>query len=81
MPKSAFRPATPDDLKITVKPSNIGIEIIMDGYIMGENISRLGKDIKWLQYQLKLQGFHSVREIFLGIYFKEDDSLLLYKTN
>ena len=81
MPKPCFRPATPDDLKITVKPTNIGTEIIMDGRIMGENISRIGKDIKWLQYQLKLQGFNSAKEIFLGIYFKEDNSLLLYKTN
>jgi len=79
LPKSANRPATPEDLKITAKATHIGVEVIMDGRVMGDNISRLGKDKQWLDSQLKLQGYNSTNEIFLGIYHPEDDNLRLYK--
>jgi len=55
------------------------VEVIMDGRVMGDNISRLGKDKQWLDSQLKLQGYNSTNEIFLGIYHPEDDNLRLYK--
>ena len=48
LPKAASRPATPEDLKITARATHIGIELIMDGRIMGENLSRLGHSKKWL---------------------------------
>ena len=78
LPKATSRPATPEDLKITVKSTHIGVEIIMDGRIIGDNLSRAGKDEKWLEYQLKLQGYTSAKEIFLGIYRAEEDLLTLY---
>ncbi len=81
LPKSANRPVTPDDLKITAKATHVGIEIIMDGRVMGENLTRLKKDEQWLLYQLKLQGFKNPKEIFLGIYKEEDNSCYLYETN
>ena len=43
LPKASSRPATPNDLNITPKEAHIGTELIMDGRIMGENLSRLGK--------------------------------------
>ena len=39
----------------------------MDGAILGENLQRMGVDEIWLQRQLKEQGYHSAREIFLGL--------------
>ena len=78
LPKAANRPATPKDLKITAKAAYIGVELIMDGRVMGENLSRLGRDENWLKNRLKLQGYDSANEIFLGIYRKEDDTLSLY---
>ena len=76
--KAANRPATPDDLKITAKAIHIGVEVIMDGRVMGENLSRMGKDRVWLEAQLKVQGHKSAKEIFLAIYHPEDDKLTLY---
>ena len=78
LPKAANRPATPEDLKITAKATHIGVEVIMDGRVMGENLSRMGRDTNWLEKQLKAQGYKDAKEILLGIYRKEDDKLTLY---
>ena len=79
LPKAANRPATPEDLKITAKATHIGVEVIMDGRVMGENLSRIGRDENWLEKQLKAQGYKSIKDIFLGIYRPEEDRLTLYK--
>ena len=78
LPKAENRPATPDDLKITAKATHIGVEVIMDGRVMGENLSRIGRDVNWLTRQLKTQGHTDAKEIFLGIYHPEEDKLTLY---
>lgn len=80
LPKAANRPATPEDLKITAQATHIGVEVIMDGRVMGENLSRMGRDTNWLEKQLKAQGYKSVIDIFLGIYRPEEDKLTLYKS-
>ena len=79
LPKAANRPATPEDLKISPKKTSIGVEVIMDGSIIGENLSRMGRDENWLAKQLKMQGYPDAKDIFLGIYRKEEDSLTLYQ--
>ena len=79
LPKAANRPAPPDDLKITAKATHIGVEVIMDGRVMGENLSRMGRDVNWLTKQLNIQGCKDAKEIFLGIYRPEEDKLTLYK--
>lgn len=78
LPKAQKRPATPEDLNLNVKSAHIGVEVIMDGRIMGENLSRLGLNEKWLQKQLKAQKYNSEKDIFLGIYRKDVDTLTLY---
>ena len=78
LPKAANRPATPEDLKITAKPTHIGVEVIMDGCVMGENLTRTGRDVNWLTKQLKEQGYKELKEIFLGIYHPEEDRITFY---
>ena len=78
LPKAANRPATPEDLNITAKATHIGVEVIMDGKILGENLSRMGRNEKWLEKQIRSQGVKDVSEIFLGIYRVEEDKLTLY---
>ena len=79
LPKAANRPVTPDDLKITAKATHVGAEVIMDGRVMGENLSRMGRDVNWLNKRLKTEGCKDVKDIFLGIYRPEEDKLTLYK--
>lgn len=79
LPKSANRPATPEDLGITVKSAQIGVEVIMDGRVMGENLLRMGRNEKWLEKQLKSQGHKNAKDIFLGIYRPDEDTLTIYQ--
>ena len=76
--KAANRPVTPEDMKITAKATHIGVEVIMDGRVIGDNVSRAGKNEQWLKAQLKIQGYTSAKEILLGIYRPEEEKLTLY---
>ena len=78
LPKAANRPATPSDLGITAKATHIGTEVIMDGRVLGENLTRLGRDENWLQKQIELQGYRRAEDLFLGIYRTGEDRLSLY---
>ena len=78
LPKAAKRPATPEDLRITARSTQIGVETIIDGRIMGDNLSRLGLDVKWLSNGLKLQGYENPKEIFLAMYFPDEDRMCIY---
>lgn len=80
LPKSANRPATPSDLKITAKAAHIGTELIMDGRVMAGNLKRMGLDEKWLEKQLKERGYKSAKEIFLAI-CDSDRQLTLFALN
>ena len=79
LPRAASRPITPEDLKITAKATHIGVEVIMDGRIMGDNLSRAGKDEAWLAMKLKAQGYRHAKDILLAIYRPEEDRLTLYQ--
>jgi uncharacterized membrane protein YcaP (DUF421 family) len=50
----------------------------MDGHIMGENLSRAGRDAKWLKKQIAAMGYGDAKEIFLAIYRPEEEKLTLY---
>ena len=78
LPKSANRPVTPSDLGLTVSAAHIGVEVVMDGRIMGENLRRLGRNEVWLNKRLKLQGCGDARKILLAVYRPEEDKLTLY---
>ena len=77
LPKAARRPATPDDLKIATQEAHIGVELIMDGRIMGENLSRIGREERWLRSEVKRQGYSDESEIFLAI-FRESQGMFVY---
>ena len=79
LPRAADRPATPRDLGLPTQAAHVGVEVIMDGRVMGENLSRMGLDAAWLEGKLRLAGYRSAREIFLGIYRPEADKLTLYQ--
>lgn len=81
LPQATCRPITPNDLKIPVKATHIGTEIIMDGRIMGDNLSRLGLDEKWLADELKAQDIKSPKSVFLAIYYGEEKKLCIYLDN
>lgn len=77
LPVSDKRPVNPSDLKIETQKEYISTEVIMDGRVLHENLKRLNLDLKWLEGQIKVQGFSNVSEVFLGI-CDNDNQLTLY---
>ena len=67
LPKSEKSPLTPKDMNIVPQKAGICTEIIMDGYILHENLKRLGLDLAWLDKQLKNQNYNCADEIYLAI--------------
>ena len=78
LPKAEFRPMCPEDLGLCTSRVKIGVEVIMEGRILGENLTRMGRDEKWLGKEISRSGFHHPKEIFLGIYHPENGELSLY---
>lgn len=77
LPLSGSRSVTPSDLNLNPEADCICTEVIMDGHIIEENIKRMGLNTDWLNKQLKEQGYHNAKEIFLGVCNK-DKQLSLY---
>lgn len=67
LPVSDQRPLTPADMNISPAPAGIHTEVIMDGRVLEENLKRMGLDLNWLQQQLKAQGYHNAKEVYLGL--------------
>lgn len=67
LPKSQSRPVTPNDLELETAKSEIGTEVIMDGRVLHENLKRKGLDLKWLEKQLRAQGYSSEKDVFLAV--------------
>ena len=69
---------TPKDLNIAAKAAHIGVEVVMDGRVMGENLSRVGRDRSWLEKRMTAEGYRGAKEILLAVYRPEEDKLTLY---
>ena len=78
LPVSTKRPLNPEDMNLTPQAEYINTEVIMDGRILEENLKRMGLNAKWLQKQIKKQGFKNEKEIFLGV-CDQNKQLSLYK--
>lgn len=63
LPKSQYRPVTPDDLKIKVSPAGLTTELIIDGILLEQNLYQRRKDQDWLLQQLKSQGIQRMEEV------------------
>lgn len=66
LPKSLKRPATPEDLNLSPSPENIVINVILDGVLLKENLSKTGNNINWLENNLKDQGINDIKKVFLA---------------
>lgn len=78
LPVSTKRPLNATDMNLTLEPEYISAEVIMDGRILEENLKRMGLDAKWLENQVKSQGYKNAKEIFLGL-CDRNKKLTLYK--
>lgn len=64
-PKEAFRPATPNDLKIVPEAAPVPLPVMMDGKIVYHNLREFGKDVNWLFCALAQQGILHPEQVIL----------------
>lgn len=62
----AYRPATPQDMKLTTETEEIFFCIIMDGEILHKNLQAAGFNEKWLNNELESRDIKNVTEIFFA---------------
>ena len=77
LPLSDRRPATPSDMNLMPEQEKIPANVIVDGKIMFDALKGTGNDLKWLENEIKKQGF-SVREVFLAV-CDSSNNLTVYK--
>ena len=66
LPWPGTQPPSADDLGTKV-PDSVSLPIILvnDGRLISQNLEQCGKSEEWLQKQVRRQGFHDYREVFL----------------
>ena len=64
IPKSQKRPLTPEDMNIQPQAEGIVVDLIIDGRVLSNNLRIAGKDMQWLQTQLRSQHFTDPSEVF-----------------
>ena len=72
LPKEKDRPATPTDLDLSPKQSNLQTPFVMDGQLLRDNIHQAGKEESWVQQSLLRQGYQNEREVFLAVWDGND---------
>ncbi len=66
LPKSTERPLNPADLNLNLPLESLSANLIIDGKVMEKNLLHSGKDIKWLENQIKGHGFNRIEDVLLA---------------
>lgn len=78
LPVEANRPLQPSDMNLNPVQQELLVNVILDGFVNEENLKRSGKDMVWLNKQLKEQNYNNAKEIFLGCVNTVQNTLVLY---
>jgi len=65
LPKSQYRPLTPNDMKVKVAQEGLVANVVLDGKIMYNNLFNINLDEKWLMDELNVLGYKSLNNIIL----------------
>ncbi|MCC8160892.1 MAG: DUF421 domain-containing protein [Oscillospiraceae bacterium] len=74
LPKSSARPVTPRDMNLSVADEKILHTVILDGYIIEENLKYSGNNKQWLEKELHKHKIGNIKDV----YFAECDGGTLY---
>lgn len=80
LPKSTYRPVTPNDMNLKIDKEGLCANIVIDGKLMKENLKMIKKDEKWLNKQLKVMGYNSLTNILL-LTIDINDKINVYETS
>ncbi|MBH1941392.1 DUF421 domain-containing protein [Mobilitalea sibirica] len=81
LPMTKNQPVTPKDLNIDVIQSVPLSNIIIDGKVMKDNLKSTGKNIMWLEEQLKQYHVDNIKEVILATYDESKDKVNIYFKN
>ena len=81
VPKSEYKPLTPNDMKKKVAQEDLQANVIIDGVIMQNNLENMNKSINWLEKELKVKGYKEYDDIILAILDKNDKLTIFDKNN
>ena len=68
LPKEPARPATPTDLNLNPKQSQVQVPFVMDGVLLADNIHQAGKEESWVQRSLLRQGYKDEKNVLLALW-------------
>ena len=66
LPREGEKPATKKDMKVKCDNAGLTVNAIIDGKYMENNMKAINKDKKWLDHEVKVQGFDSYDDILLA---------------
>lgn len=66
LPNERDKPINKSDMKIKCKNKGLSANIIIDGVCMFNNIEDIGKNKKWLDHELDVQGIKDYSEVLLA---------------
>lgn len=79
LPAASSRPVTPADMNLFPVQEKLPVNLIIDGVVLADNLKAIGKNETWLENQLRAQGYHDAREIFLAACDDQDHVSLYVK--
>lgn len=68
LPKEKDRPATPTDLDLNPKQSQVQMPFIMDGKLLADNVRQAGKEEAWVHRTLLRQGYRDEKDVLLALW-------------
>ena len=63
--KSSVEPVTREDMNVTIEPSTLPVNIIMDGFLMKENVRLTGIDDLFIQKVLKKANINKIKDVLI----------------
>lgn len=79
MPKSGYKNVTIKDLNLKQNIQSLCANVVIDGKVMDNNLENMGKDINWLEQQIKVKGY-KLEEILLAT-LDMNEKLTIYERN
>ena len=78
LPKSKFKPLTPNDMKLKSNYKGLCSNVVIDGRIMFNNLKIINKDEKWLIKRLNNIGYNNIEDLFL-VTIDSDEKIKVYE--
>lgn len=78
LPKSEYRPLTPNDMNKKVDKEGLCANVVIDGKLMPYNLKNMGKSKEWLYKQLKIKGYNDLSKILL-VTLNINDKITIYE--